>query len=220
MQVTSTIKIVLADDHELFRDGFSVMVAKLRDIELVGEAADGYELLQKVDALQPDVVITDIRMPKLDGIAATRQLQETYPKLGVIALTNFEEQTMIVDMLEAGARGYLLKTARKEEIIEAVKTVSEGKNYYCDSTSPRLSELIAKSAFNPYRKSKKIEFNEREKEIICLICEGLTNKEIADRMFLSRRTIETHRENIKDRIGEPSTAALIVYAIRNGIFKI
>ncbi|HEV7330497.1 MAG TPA: response regulator transcription factor [Flavisolibacter sp.] len=216
----AAIKIVLADDHELFRDGFSVMANKEPDIDLIGQAVDGEELLFLVESLQPEVVITDIKMPKRDGIEVMQEMKKSFPHIGVIALTNYDEDYLIVEMLEAGASGYLLKTAHKEEIVEAIKTVYRDKTYYCQHTSAKLAQLIAKSSFNSYRKKKKVEFNERERQIIRMICEGLTNKEIAARLFLSPRTIETHRENIMSKMDENSTAGLVVYAIRHGIYKI
>jgi DNA-binding NarL/FixJ family response regulator len=216
----TAIKIVLADDHELFRDGFSVMTSKEPEIELIGQAEDGEALLSLVQNLQPEVVITDIKMPKRDGIEVAQEMKKAFPHIGVIALTNYDEDYLIVEMLEAGAMGYLLKTAHKGEIVEAIKTVYQNKTYYCQTTSTKLAQLIAKSSFNPYRKKKKVEFNERESQIIRMICEGLTNKEMAAKLFLSPRTIETHRENVMHKIDENSTAALVVYAIKHGIYKI
>lgn len=214
------IKIILADDHELFRDGFGVMIKKQHDIELIGEAENGEELLRMVHELKPEVVITDIKMPKMDGIELMHRLKQEYPHIGVIALTSYDEENLIVEMLEAGAKGYLLKSANKEEIVEAIEKVYNDKTHYCNQTSRRLAQLIAKSAFNPFRKKKPIQFNDREIAIMQMVCQGLTNKEIAGQLFLSKRTVETHRENIMEKIGESSSAGMIVYAIKTGIYKI
>ena len=217
---SSPIRVVLADDHELFRDGFSVMIGKEPQIDLAGQAENGEMLLQMTEQLQPDVVITDIQMPVKDGIAVMHEMKRLHPHIGVIALTNHDEENLIVEMLEAGARGYLLKTAHKAEIVEAIKTVHLDGTYYCHSTYPKLAQLIANSSFNPYRKTKKAEFNDREKEVMRMICQGLTNKEMALKMFLSPRTIENYRENILEKIGENNTAAIVIYAIKHGIYKI
>lgn len=214
------IKIILADDHELFRDGFGVMIKKQPDIELIAEAENGEELLSLARELKPDVIITDIKMPRMDGIELMHRIKKELPHIGVIALTNYDEENLIVEMLEAGAKGYLLKSANKEEIVEAIKKVYNDKTHYCSQTSARLAQLIAKSAFHPFRKKKPLHFNDREIQIMQLVCQGLTNKEIAAQLFLSKRTIETHRENIMDKIGETSTAGMIVYAIKSGIYKI
>ena len=214
------IKIILADDHELFRDGFSVMIKKQAQIDLIAEAENGQELLHLAMTLHPDVVITDIRMPKMDGIEVMHRMKKTLPHIGVIALTNFDEENLIVEMLEAGAKGYLLKSANKEEIVEAINKVYKDKTHYCFQTNAKLAQLIAKSAFNPYRKKKPVQFSDRELAIIKLICQGLTNKEMAAQLFLSTRTIETHRENIMDKIEENSMAGLIIYAIKQGIYKL
>lgn len=216
----AAVKVILADDHELFRDGLSVMLSKQPDIDLIAEAENGEELLHLTHTLKPEVVITDIKMPKVDGIEAMHRLRNEIPHVGVIALTSYDEENLIVEMLEAGAKGYLLKSANKEEIVEAIQKVYKGKTHYCHQTNARLVQLIAKSAFNPYRKKKQITFNDRELAIIRLVCEGFTNKDIATQLFLSKRTIENHRENIMDKIEEKSTAALVVYAVKHGIYKV
>jgi len=216
----SPIRVIVADDHEIFRDGFRALLKKQQDIELVAEAENGKELLELTQKYKPDVVITDIKMPKSDGIQATRLLEEKYPHIGVIALSMFDEENLIVDMLEAGAKGYLLKNAAKDEIIEAIKTVFHNGTYYCHHTSNRLAQMIASSKFNPYRKTKTPNFNEKEIEIIQKICEGLSSRNIADTLHLSIRTIEGYREKIQEKMKVHNTAGIVVYAIKKGIYKI
>jgi len=216
----SPIRVIVADDHEIFRDGFRALLKKQQDIELVAEAENGKELLELTQKFKPDVVITDIKMPKSDGIQATRILEEKYPHIGVIALSMFDEENLIVEMLEAGAKGYLLKNAAKDEIIEAIKTVFHNGTYYCHHTSSRLAQMIASSKFNPYRKSKTPNFNEKEIEIIQKICEGLSSRNIADTLHLSIRTIEGYREKIQEKMKVHNTAGIVVYAIKKGIYKI
>ena len=213
------IRILIADDHEIFRDGFRVMLRKNPGIELVGEAADGEHLLAMVGFCKPHVVITDIRMPGIDGIAATRLLQQTHPELPVIGLSTYDEEQVIVDMLEAGARGYLLKNASKEEIFTAVESVYRGEVYFCASTSPRLAELIAKSSYNPFRRRAANDISDREKEIIRLICQEFSSKEIALQLHNSVRTVEAYRDRLLDKVGARNVAGLVVYAIKYGIYK-
>jgi DNA-binding NarL/FixJ family response regulator len=218
IDTSDPIRIVLADDHQIFRDGFRVLLRKQKGIQLVGEAADGNGLLEQVKELDPDVVITDVRMPGLDGIAVTRQLQQERPEVPVIGLSTYDEEQVIVDMLEAGARGYLLKNASKEEIVDAVQTVHKGEVYFCSSTSPRLAELIARSVYNPFRRKPSNELNEREKEIIRLICQEFSSKEIAQQLHNSVRTVESYRDRLLDKVGARNVAGLVVYAIKHGIY--
>lgn len=216
----STIKIIIADDHEIFRDGFKLMLTKQKDIELIGEAENGKELLELTEKLQPNVVITDIKMPIMDGIEAAKAISSKFEDIGIIGLSMFDEDDLIIDMLEAGAKGYLLKNANKEQIIDAITTVYHGDPYYCKTTSNKLTQMIAKSRFNPYHKKEKTEFSDREKEIIQLICQELTNKEISDKLFLSSRTVEGHRLKIMEKMSVKNPVGLIVYAIKNGLFKV
>jgi DNA-binding NarL/FixJ family response regulator len=213
------IRVVLADDHEIFRDGFRVMLKKQPSVELIGEAADGEELLTKVEELQPDVVITDIKMPKLDGIGAAKILTKKFPHIGVISLSMFDEENLIIEMLEAGAKGYLLKNAHKNEIIAAVESVFNNQTYYCNHTSRKLTKMIADSSFNPNRRAPKPEFSEREISVMRFICQELSNREIALQLKLSVRTIEGYRERIQEKISARNTAGIVVYAIRNRIYQ-
>ena len=214
------IRIVLADDHEIFRDGFRVMLKKQPGVELVGEAADGEELIKLVEELQPDVVVTDIKMPRLDGIKATTIITQKYPHIGVISLSMFDEENLIIDMLEAGAKGYLLKNAHKDEIIAAVESVFHDQTYYCNHTSRKLTKMIAESSFNPNRRPHKPEFTEREILVMKFICQEFSNREIAMNLKLSVRTIEGYREKIQEKISAKNTAGIVVYAIKNSIYQV
>lgn len=218
--IPPAIRIILADDHELFRDGFGVMIKKQPEVDLIAEAKDGEELLRRVEEHGPDVVVTDIKMPKVDGLEVMKRMKKEFPHIGVIALTSFDEENLLVDMLEAGAKGYLLKSAHKEEIVEAIITVYQGKTYHCEQTSAKLAQLIARSSFPLHRKQNKVTFNEREQQIIPLICEGNTNKEIGSKLFLGKRTVETHREHILEKMDVKNTAGVVIYAIRHGLYKI
>lgn len=213
------INIILADDHELFRDGFRAMINKIEGINLIGEAADGNELIQKSLALKPDVIITDIKMPVMNGIEATKKLTTELPGVGVIALSMFDEENLIVDMLEAGAKGYLLKNVQKEEIIAAVKSVYNDKPYYCRETSNKLAQIIAKSNFNPYKKNPVVDFSQMEIEVIRLICKEYSNKEMADKLEVSQRTIESYRSKILEKIDAKNMVGIVVYAIKNKIYE-
>jgi DNA-binding NarL/FixJ family response regulator len=217
-RTTGDINVVMADDHEIFRDGFRLTLSKTNDIHLVAEASNGVELIELVEQHRPHVVITDIKMPRMDGIEATRVLSSRFPDIGIIGLSMFDEDDLIIEMLEAGAKGYLLKNADKAEVIEAIKTVYEEEPYYCRQTSSKLAQLIAKSKYNPYHKKPKVEFGEKEMEIIHLICQEFTNKEIGERLFLSVRTVEGYRQKIQEKMQVKNSVGLVVYAIQHNLF--
>lgn len=211
------IRLVIADDHEIFRDGLALMLSKQHDVQLAGQSANGKELLDLVARVKPDIVMTDIKMPVMDGIEATKLLLQRNPDLKIIALSMFDEENLIVDMLEAGARGYLLKNADKQEILDAINNVFEDKTYYCRHTSARLASMIVKSKFNPYKKAEPINFNEREKEIIRMICQQCTTQEIGERLFLSKRTVEGYRTRILEKMNVKNTAGVVIFALRHHI---
>jgi DNA-binding NarL/FixJ family response regulator len=213
------IDIILADDHEIFRDGFAVMINKIPEINLIGEAANGEELVRLVRTHKPEVIVTDIKMPKMDGITAVKIIKEEFPSIGIIALSMFDEEELIVEMLEAGAKGYLLKNAHKDEIIAAVKSVNKDEPYYCRDTTHKLAQMIAKSSFHPYKKIIKPEFTEKEIQVMKLICMEFSNKEIGGQLNLSKRTIEGHREKILEKIDAKNSIGIVVYAMKHRIFE-
>lgn len=220
MQIRQAIKVVIADDHEIFRDGLKLMLSHAADITCVGEAADGKELISIIEKLQPDVIITDIKMPGLDGIEAARQITAKYPLIGIIGLSMFEEEQLIMDMLEAGASGYLLKNSDKEELIDAIHTVYKNGQYYCKHTSAKLAKMIAHSRnTKAAAKEKAPEFTDKEVQIIKLICEGFTNKEIGERLFMSVRTIEGYRIKILEKMNVKNTVGIVITAIRLGYYS-
>lgn len=219
MPTLPDIQIVIADDHEIFRDGLKLMLSKYPEIQIVGEAANGKELIALVEQVQPQVILTDIKMPVMDGIESTKKITASHPNVGIIGLSMFDEDDLIIDMLEAGAKGYLLKNSDKNEIVDAIHTVYLQQPYYCKNTSHKLMQMIARSKFNPYVKRSKIEFSEREKEIIALICEGLTNKQIADVLFLSSRTVEGYRLKILEKMEAKNTVGLVIYAIQHHLYN-
>ena len=214
------IKVIIADDHDLFRDGLKITLQRQPHIKLLDEASNGAELVRIVEEHLPDIILTDIKMPLLDGIEATKLITQKFPSIGIIALSMFDEEDLIVDMLEAGAKGYLVKNCNKEEIVDAIQTVYNGHPYYCRLTNEKLRSLIARSKFNPYIKKNKIEFNSRELEIINLICKELTNKEIGEKLFLSQRTVEGIRMKIQEKMNVQSTVGLVLYAIKNKLIDL
>jgi DNA-binding NarL/FixJ family response regulator len=214
------IRIAIADDHEIFREGFKLLLKNQPELELVGEAENGKELLELAALKQPDVVISDIKMPVMDGIEASRSIKKKFPEMQIIALSMFNEDNLIIDMLEAGAKGYLLKNTNKHELLAAVKAVFEGTTYYDAATNTKLAKLIAQSKFSPHRQAAPQKFTLRETTVIRLICQQQTNREIADQLGLSIRTVESHREKIQEKTGAKNSVGVVIYAIRNDMFKI
>lgn len=213
------IKIIIADDHELFREGFKAMIRHMPEARVIGEAENGEMLLTLTEKLQPDLVFMDIAMPKINGIEATKKITAQSPHIRVIALSMFDDENSIVDMLEAGAKGYLVKNAHKTEIMQAIKTVYAGNNYFCKLTTSRLAQLIANNRYHPHRKMLKTEFTTRELEIIALVARGLSSKEIAATVNLTPRTVESYREKIMQKMEVNNTAELIIYAIKHRLYK-
>ncbi|HEV2353589.1 MAG TPA: response regulator transcription factor [Puia sp.] len=216
--MNTTIRLVIADDHEIFRDGLALMLSRQDTVVLAGQAADGEELLRVVAETGPDIVLTDIKMPRMGGIAASRALLQRYPGLKIIALSMFDEEDLIVEMLEAGARGYLLKNADKKEILEGILTVHEGGIFYCKHTTARLASLIVKSKFEQ-KKTQEPLFNDREKEIIRLICRQHTAQEIGSLMYLSKRTVEGYRTRILDKMEVKNTAGVVIFALKHHLIS-
>jgi DNA-binding NarL/FixJ family response regulator len=217
--MTKTIRLVIADDHEIFRDGLALMLSKQETVVLAGQAGDGEELLRLVGETQPDIVLTDIKMPRLGGIAAAKILLQRYPNLKIIALSMYEEEDLIVEMLEAGAKGYLLKNADKKEILEAILTVYEGNIFYCKHTTARLATLTVKSKFDFHKKYQEPLFTEREKEIIRLICRQHTAQEIGVLLYLSKRTVEGYRTRILEKMEVKNTAGVVIFALKHHLIS-
>jgi two-component system, NarL family, response regulator NreC len=214
-----TIRLVIADDHEIFRDGLALMLSKQKDIILEGQAEDGLELIELVDKKHPDIILLDVKMPRMDGIEAAKHLLKKNPEQKIIALSMFDEENLIVEMLEAGAKGYLLKNADKKEIIEAIEQVYEGNSFYCRHTSAKLAKMIVKSNFNPNKKPERISFTDREKIIIKYTCMQLTAQQIGEKLFLSKRTVEGYRTKILEKMNVKNTAGVVIYALKNSLVE-
>lgn len=209
-------RIVLADDFPLLRESFSQMLNSEDSLYVAAEADNGEALLACIEDAQPSIVITDIEMPVLNGIEATKKIKELYPHIAVIALTMFDDGHLIVDMMEAGAKGYLLKKTSKEELLLAIDIVSKGGTYFCNNTSMKLSKMLAKSKMGA--DDETVHFSEKEKEIILLICEEYASKQIATLTNLGFRTVEKYRNQIMEKTGAKNMVGIVIYAIRNRIY--
>ena len=220
--MTTPIKIIIADDHLIFREGLKLLLKKLKskEIEIIAEAENGKELIDFVEKHSPDVVLIDIQMPVINGIEATRILTDRFPDVGIIALSTFNDEGMVIDMLYAGARGYLLKNTNKEELLAAIKKVNAGEVYYSAETAVHLFPNSGANDQDISREKIYRKLTEKEIEVIKLLCRGLTNKEIASEMNLSKRTVEGYRENIMKKINAKNAIDIMAFAIRNKIYTV
>jgi len=202
------INIFIIDDHELVREGIKTLLDTYEDIEVVGEASDGEEALSKITNTKTDIVLMDIKMPKMDGIEATRYITKKFPNLKIIILTSFVERKLIEEAIKAGAIGYLLKDASGEELVGAINKAMKGKSTLSSEASDYLISGLKNKGLN-------IEFTSREKEILELIVNGMSNNEIADELFISPSTVKFHVSNVLSKLGAPSRSKAISIAIEN-----
>ena len=214
------IRIALVDDHSLFRRGMKLLLASHPDVEVVADVASGEEFLAVLDEVCPDVVFMDYYMPGLNGAETTEQALMRYPEMKIITLSMFGDNAYYTRMMECGARGFLLKDSEFDEVIEAVKTVSEGGTYFSASLLRSLSNSIKVPHLPMSNIAEQDRLSEREIEILVAICRGLSTQEIADEFFISKRTVDKHRANILEKSGCKNTASLVVYAIKYGLVEL
>jgi len=214
------IKIVLVDDHQMFRDGVKSVLSDEENIELIGEVGNGNDLYELLKIDSPDLIITDISMPDISGIEITKYVTENYPEIKILILSMHSNVEFITKSLGAGANGYLPKDTSMNELLEAINTIYKGENYF----NKDISDTILKSIINKSKSAKENSKNEsltkREMEIVSLVVEGLANKEIADKLFISVRTVDSHKNNIMQKLNLKSSVELVKYAIKNKLVNI
>ncbi|HWY47032.1 MAG TPA: response regulator transcription factor [Bryobacteraceae bacterium] len=213
------IRILLADDHNIIRDGMRLLLERQAGFSVVGEAADGREVVQLAQEQSPDVVVMDIAMPNMNGIEATRRIVARSPAIGVVILSMHYDESYVIRSLKAGARAYLLKDAVKTELIAAIQAVVQGRSYF----SPKISRILQEDFVQLLgRRGADDSYDlltEREREVLQLVAEGKTNKEIATHLTLSLYTVDTHRTHILQKLNLHSVPELILYAVRKGIIS-
>jgi DNA-binding NarL/FixJ family response regulator len=213
------IRILLADDHNIIRDGMRLLLERQAGFSVVGEAADGREVVQLAQEQLPDVVVMDIAMPNMNGIEATRRIVARSPAIGVVILSMHYDESYVIRSLKAGARAYLLKDAVKTELIAAIQAVVQGRSYF----SPKISRILQEDFVQLLgRRGADDSYDlltEREREVLQLVAEGKTNKEIANHLTLSLYTVDTHRTHIMQKLNLHSVPELILYAVRKGIIS-
>jgi DNA-binding NarL/FixJ family response regulator len=211
------IKVCIVDDHEIFRNGLKMVLNKLNYVQLIGEASNGGEFIAMLNDTKPDIVFLDIEMPVMNGIEVATHMQKEFMDVKIIALTMFGDDEYIQSMLDAGAKGFLMKNISKETLEKAIQTVFNGGSYYSEELFEFFTKQFNKDKSN---ENEKISFTRREKEILQLLCEGLSNKEIADALFVSERTVLGHKTNLLAKTGTKNSLSLMAYAIKNKIVVI
>ncbi len=216
------IKIILVDDHDIVRDGIDALLMLADDIEVIGEASDGIELFDLLKCLKPNLILLDIMMPGKSGIEIAEEMNLDYPDIKIIILTSDLDEDSIFNAIKAGVNGYLPKNVKKHELIEAIRQVSQDKEYYSDTIPTTIFKNYKK--FAQAVKKHKLDYNiilsDREKEIVCWFAEGLSYKEIAEKLFISTRTVESHKNNIMEKLELKTSVDLIKFAIKNGFVKL
>ncbi|MDX9928474.1 MAG: response regulator transcription factor [Bacteroidales bacterium] len=210
------VRIIIADDHQLFRNGLRLLLDSLPGFIVVAEASDGNSLIRVLENTQADIVLMDINMPEMDGIEATRRVLSANSNISIIALSMYGEEEYYYKMVDAGAKGFLLKDSDISEVREAILTVLRGGSYF----SQELLYHVIQKFKTRETEIKMANLSKREKEILLKICEGLSNQEIADTLFISKRTVDKHRANLLSKTSSKNTASLILFAIRNKIIDI
>lgn len=209
------IRVILAEDHQMFRDALRALLEKESDIEVVAEVGDGLALLERARQLEPDIVCMDIGMPNLNGIEATRRLLDLFPKIRVIGLSAYTEKHFVLDMLGAGALGYIAKASAGEQLLNAIRAVQANRKYLCPMVAATVAEALISQRSGD--SSPMIRLSARERQVLQLISEGHTSPQIGDRLHVAAATVDVHRRNIMRKLNLHSIAELTRFAVRNGI---
>jgi len=207
--------LIIVDDHSIFRDAIRFVLEQSRHVNIIGEASNGHEFLNLIRNVKPDVVLMDIAMPGLDGVDTTREAIKKYPDLKIIALSLYGEEPYYYRMIEAGAQGFVVKDSGSDELLKAIFTVMHGDSYFSNSTLCNIIRDYPDDEAERSGPKKEIRFSKRENEVLDLICAGLSNAEIAEKMGVSKRTVEGHRGSLIAKTGARSTIQLVLYALKS-----
>lgn len=216
-EFTEPVRILLADDHAILRTGLRLMLSSVPNLEVVGEATNGKEALSKADELTPDLVIMDITMPEMNGIEATQELKRHHPKTKVLMLTMHENEELLFRTVQAGGSGYVLKKSADNELLDAIYQVMRGETFLRPDMAKQVMQDYLERVDTGEETQSYEDLTDREREVLRYLAEGMTNKQVAEKLVLSIRTVETHRMRIMDKLGLKGRAALVTYAKRHGI---
>ena len=216
----SKIRILVCDDHAILRDGIRLILNAQPDMEVVGEAADGYEAVEKAHALKPDIILMDIAMPGLNGLEATKQIRRANPDARILALTMYESDEYVARMLETGVLGYVLKKAAGSELVHAIYAINQGEAFLYPSITKRLVEDYLRRVETGQERASFNGLTDREREVLQLIAEGYASQQIAQTLNVSVSTVQNHRAHIMEKLGMHDRGELIKYAIQKGIIEL
>ncbi len=217
--MTEKLKIYIVDDHKLFREGLKLLLSTQDFIHHIYEASDGREFIENLSFIDCDMVLMDIEMPQMNGIEATLQAVKMRPALKVIVLSMYGDEQYYYKMIDAGAKGFVLKSSGIEKVVTAIKKVSEGESYFSEELLINILNRM-RDVKQPEQEIADNEISGREMEILLCICRGLSNQEIAGELFISKRTVDKHRANLLSKTGSRNTAALVMNAIKNKLIKL
>ncbi|MDQ7819662.1 MAG: response regulator transcription factor [Armatimonadota bacterium] len=218
-QSVSTIRILIADDHAIVREGIRMILEAEPDFEVVGEATTGREAVELVRRVRPHVVVMDISMPQMNGVEATREIRRISPDTAVLILTMHEDESYVFQLLQLGASGYVLKRAAASDLVEAVRAAARGEAFLYPSVARSVVQDYLERVRSGEGRDRYDGLTEREREILVLLAEGLTNQQIAERLFISVKTVQTHRAHIMEKLDLHDRALLVRYAIRKGLIQ-
>jgi len=213
--MTTKKKVIIVEDHAIFREGLKRVIQEMEEMELVGEAPNGAAFLELLKTVQPDVVLLDIQMPVMDGIEAASLAMHAYPSLKILVLSMFGEEEYVYSMVDRGVTGFILKTADVKDLERAIRKVSEGQQYYCEEI---MGVLVKK--FRSYDAEEKLMLTEKEHEVLRLLCKGMSNHEIGEKLFLSVRTVEGYRNKLLQKTGSSNVLNLVIFALKNKLVTI
>ncbi|MDE5421076.1 response regulator transcription factor [Ancylomarina sp. DW003] len=213
--MNTKIKVIIADDHKMFRDGLKALLSKEKLIDVCGDSDNEIEIMNLIKEKSPEVVLMDIDMGETNGIDLTRRIKSHYSGINVLAISMHGDQEYVIKMLEAGAMGYILKNSGKEEVLTAIKSIANGETYL----SQEVSKCLMLNAIQKSKPSTDIPLTKREVEVLQLISQEFSNAEIANKLFVSTRTIDTHRRNLMEKLAVKNTAGLVKYAFRNKLIE-
>ena len=213
-------KTFIVDDHKIFRNGLKLLLKEIPGVEIIGEASNGKEFIEKIKNNIPSIVFMDIKMPLMNGIEATKKALNIYPSINIIALSMFNDYEYLEEILDAGAVGYMLKNIGKADLENAINNIKEGRGYFCDNMIMVATKKVKKIKEDNEKQKIIKKLSKRELEVLELICKGLSTKDIADTLNVSPRTIDGHRNNMRKKTGFNNTTALVSFAINNNIVNI